>query len=106
MREHKHVPPFLFRSLALFLAVVSATSGFGLAETPRVLPAGEKLADVRLGELKNLNGYFPFTSSGDEGTMATAFGDSEASVEGSVRASSHAQQAPSQRGHSRRRRPW
>jgi dienelactone hydrolase len=31
------------------------------AETPRVLPAGQVPQDRRLGELKTLNGYFPFT---------------------------------------------
>jgi dienelactone hydrolase len=31
------------------------------AEVPRVLPPGELPRDKRLGELENLNGYFPFT---------------------------------------------
>ena len=31
------------------------------AEAPRVLPPGELPNDRRLGELKTLNGYFPFS---------------------------------------------
>lgn len=33
------------------------------AAAPRIVPEGEKLDDPRLGELKNLDGYFPFTPS-------------------------------------------
>src|SRR5262245_20997772 len=32
-----------------------------MAGGPRVLPEGKQPADVRLGPLKDLNGYFPFT---------------------------------------------
>ena len=31
------------------------------AESPRVLPAGQLPQDKRLGPLKDLDGYFPFT---------------------------------------------
>lgn len=49
-----------FRALLVFvLAAIVVQSA--LAAGPTVLPEGEKLKDWRLGELKDLNGYFPFT---------------------------------------------
>jgi dienelactone hydrolase len=47
------LPPF---TLAFALAVSSFA-----AEIPRALPPGDLPQDTRLGELKDLNGYFPFT---------------------------------------------
>ena len=41
---------------SVWLAAITAT-----AAGPRVLPDGEHPADLRLGPLKDLNGYFPFT---------------------------------------------
>jgi dienelactone hydrolase len=38
-------------------------AGAALAEIPRALPEGGKLEDARLGPLKELDGYFPFTPS-------------------------------------------
>ncbi len=46
---------FLLGILAFGLGAAKAN-----AEAPRVLPAGKKPNDQRLGEPKNLNGYFPF----------------------------------------------
>ena len=46
--------------LPLALAFAFTCSAFA-AETPRVLPPGEVPQDVRLGPLKDLEGYFPFT---------------------------------------------
>ncbi|MFT6577453.1 MAG: hypothetical protein ACJA16_005669, partial [Akkermansiaceae bacterium] len=43
-------------TLALALVVSAAT----LSATPRALPEGEFPKDKRLGDLKDLNGYFPF----------------------------------------------
>jgi hypothetical protein len=43
---------------ATFIAVLV---GVASASGPRVLPEGKQPADVRLGQLKDLNGYFPFT---------------------------------------------
>jgi dienelactone hydrolase len=60
MKEHKHAARSLVRRLVLVLAAFSATAGSSNADSPRVLPADEKPADVRLGELTNLDGYFPF----------------------------------------------
>src|SRR5687768_13146351 len=48
---------FLF-SLALFSLAAMAN-----AQGPRVLPEGQLPADARLGELKDLDAYFPFTPS-------------------------------------------
>ncbi len=53
-------PRYLFRCLALHLTLFSTAVGLTHAQSPRVLPPGEKPADVRLSDLKNLNGYFPF----------------------------------------------
>ena len=46
-------------------AAVSLRSAQPLAaaEIPRVLPAGQLPKDARLGDLKDLNGYFPWTPS-------------------------------------------
>jgi dienelactone hydrolase len=41
-----------------------------LAAAPRVLPQGQLPKDERLGELKDLNGYFPFTPSASPGEWA------------------------------------
>jgi len=40
-----------------------ATPRRSVAEVPRVLPAGSLPADARLGDLKHLDGYFPWTPS-------------------------------------------
>ena len=60
MRANQHTPQVPFRRFALVLAVLFIVAGLGRAESPRVLPEGERPADARLGELSNLNGYFPF----------------------------------------------
>jgi hypothetical protein len=44
-----------------FFFVCSLLAASGLAAAPRVLPAGQTPKDVRLGDLKDLDGYFPFT---------------------------------------------
>ncbi len=48
-----------------FYVVAAALLAFGVhafaGETPRVLPPGELPKDARLGPLKDLDGYFPFT---------------------------------------------
>jgi dienelactone hydrolase len=49
-----------FVKLPLFLAAVLAFPAFA-AEIPRALPPGELPKDARLGPLKELDGYFPFT---------------------------------------------
>ncbi len=54
-------PRYLLRCLVLYLTPFFWAVGLTEAQTPRVLPSGEKPADVRLSDLKNLNGYFPFT---------------------------------------------
>ena len=49
---------------AMTLAASSVgSSKRALAEIPRVLPAGTLPGDARLGRLKDLDGYFPFTPS-------------------------------------------
>ena len=50
---------FDMKSLALILTFVSAASI--LSAAPRALPEGELPDDKRLADLKDLNGYFPFT---------------------------------------------
>jgi len=52
-------------AVVMLLAVlVTLTSHqFARAEVPRVEPEGQLPLDVRLGKLKDLNGYFPFTPS-------------------------------------------
>ncbi len=44
------------------LMLFAVTASQLIAETPRVLPAGELPADSRLNELRTLNSYFPFTT--------------------------------------------
>lgn len=61
MRASQYPPRVFFRHFAPILVVLSVAAGLARAESPRVLPEGERPADARLGELKNLNGYFPFT---------------------------------------------
>ena len=56
---------YLFGTLvaaAISVAVAVAPST-ARADAPRVLPAGQLPDDSRLGPLKDLNGYFPFTVS-------------------------------------------
>ncbi|MHB8901181.1 MAG: hypothetical protein ACYC6Y_20725, partial [Thermoguttaceae bacterium] len=50
----------LLRDCALLLALLVAAAPSARAEAPRALAPGETPADVRLGDLKTLNGYFPF----------------------------------------------
>lgn len=45
-----------------YLGLDGAPAAFA-GEAPRVLPEGKLPADVRLGDLKDLDGYFPFTPS-------------------------------------------
>ncbi len=47
----------------LFLISSACTSSPSHAAGPRVLPEGELPNDARLGDLKDLNGYFPFQPS-------------------------------------------
>jgi dienelactone hydrolase len=53
---------FRSASLGVLVGVVLAfyTEGSCMAQTMRVLPAGQVPADQRLKDLKDLNGYFPF----------------------------------------------
>ena len=67
MQAQRRTRRSLLRSLIAILAVVLATASVALAEIPRVLPEGEKPDDVRLAELTNLNGYFPFIPPEDPG---------------------------------------
>ncbi|YCM46103.1 acetylxylan esterase [Verrucomicrobiaceae bacterium 227] len=46
------------KQIALLLALLASP----LSATPRALPEGELPNDKRLGDLKDLNGYFPFTA--------------------------------------------
>ena len=50
---------------ATVAAASFASARQSLAEIPRVLPAGSLPADARLGALKDLDGYFPWTPSSD-----------------------------------------
>ena len=43
------------------MGVVTCISNVTFAEPPRVLPPGEVPKDIRLGPLKDLDGYFPFS---------------------------------------------
>jgi dienelactone hydrolase len=52
------------------LLVLLAPAAAG-AEAPRVLPAGQVPEDKRLGPLKDLNGYFPFTPCATPEAWAT-----------------------------------
>jgi hypothetical protein len=53
------------RSLVTFLILLAVVCDASLSRAagPRVLPEGELPKDARLGDLKDLNGYFPFTPS-------------------------------------------
>lgn len=51
--------PLRVAAFCLLLAGLIAPAA--CAAAPRVLPAGKLPADARLGKLKDLNGYFPFT---------------------------------------------
>ncbi|HZZ71350.1 MAG TPA: acetylxylan esterase [Pirellulales bacterium] len=53
----------LFRSLwiVLFAGLMFAVARTGHAETPRVLEPGHLPDDARLGEMRHVNSYFPFT---------------------------------------------
>jgi len=56
--------PSLVRSLLRLTACLGAgllLAAIARAEAPRVLPPGQLPHDRRLGDLKDLNGYFPFT---------------------------------------------
>ena len=55
-----HTLPPAFRILGLLLAFASPVAA---ASAPAAGPAGKVPADVRLQDLKDLNGYFPFTPS-------------------------------------------
>ena len=43
------------------IGVVTCISNAAFADAPRVLPPGEIPKDIRLGPLKDLDGYFPFS---------------------------------------------
>jgi hypothetical protein len=61
MFEH---PSSLRRVLLLAATIlVAAMAGAVFAEAPRVLPAGKLPDDSRLGPLRHLDSYFPFTPS-------------------------------------------
>ena len=60
------------------------------AEAPRVLPAGQLPQDKRLGPLKDLNGYFPFTPCSTPRSLATARGATAAAGAGGRRIMAHA----------------
>ncbi len=49
------------RTLTCLLLLAAAQWPAALAAAPRVLPEGQLPKDARLGPLKDLNGYFPFT---------------------------------------------
>jgi dienelactone hydrolase len=51
------------RPAAFLLLALLAIQSPAQAQGPRILPAGQLPADARLGALKDLNGYFPFTPS-------------------------------------------
>ena len=46
--------------LAIVLLVLEPGVSCGLAQAPRILPAGTRPNDIRLQPLKDLDGYFPF----------------------------------------------
>jgi len=58
-----------FLSFAAFL-FAAASGPVPAAEIPRALPPGETPQDARLGPLKDLNGYFPFTPPESPGEWA------------------------------------
>src|ERR1700760_990135 len=53
-----------------FLSVAILCTSALAADIPRALPAGELPQDTRLGPLKDLNGYFPFTPMASPGEWA------------------------------------
>src|SRR6185436_4193724 len=56
--------PLITRHLLWTLALVLVfLAGLVKAEVPRALPEGKVPNDKRLGPLKDLDGYFPFTPS-------------------------------------------
>lgn len=55
--------PKLRTACVLLHALTVALAAQGVRAQPRVLPAGNLPQDRRLGPLKDLNGYFPFTPS-------------------------------------------
>ncbi len=61
MIHRTSLPCGMLGCCVLQFVLVAASAGPAHADSPRVLPAGEKPADVRLGDLKTLNGYFPFS---------------------------------------------
>ncbi len=56
-----HSPRNCARSLAVGLVLFGTWIVPATAAGPRILPEGQLPQDVRLGPLKDLNGYFPFT---------------------------------------------
>jgi len=56
MTQHRSLAPWLFAGFLLALSFTEAA-----AQSPRALPEGQSPKDVRLGPLKDLSGYFPFT---------------------------------------------
>ncbi len=64
MSVHADLPPLplelLMRLKVLLLIMFLSSPAIG--DLPRVFPDGEQPADSRLGELQNLNSYFPFKS--------------------------------------------
>lgn len=52
---------WLLKVISLVMLSFLLVNTVGLAEAPRVLPAGQVPKDRRLEPLKDLNGYFPFT---------------------------------------------
>ena len=52
--------------IRLLLLSVIAGASLAFAEAPRVLPPGELPSDVRLGDLRTLNSYFPFKQVDDK----------------------------------------
>src|SRR5690349_382472 len=53
--------PFFTRLAGFSVCVLLAATAFGAG--PRAYPEGKLPADRRLGDLKDLDGYFPFTPS-------------------------------------------
>jgi len=55
----------LFAVLLIGLSTLASFAPWAQAAGPRAYPEGKLPADCRLGDLKDLNGYFPFTPSPD-----------------------------------------
>jgi len=63
-RRHQSTRPFSKLFFAILLALLwTFVARPAAAEPPRVLPQGQQPRDARLGDLKDLNGYFPFEVS-------------------------------------------